>query len=439
MTTREEFEFANDVRAALEERAPRSAWLIILAILFTFIIAISWASWATLDEVTTADGKVISSTQLQVVQTLEGGLVREIFVREGDKVKKGQPLMQIDDTRFSSKLGELRQQRWALLAEISRLNAEANGHSEIAVDKTLEKNAPQTIAAEQASFRARVIRREQEEAILQQQIFQKRQELIELTARTQKLESSLKPMKKELELTRKLNKRGVVPEIDMLRLERQFAELSGEAKVVRSSLPRAKSGIDEARNRLANASAIFKAGSRERLAKANAELAITKEAIKAAQDRVQRAVLKSPAAGVVNKVSITTIGAVVQPGLDVFTIVPEGDKLLIEARVRPKDIAFITPNQPASVKLTSYDYLLFGSVSGTVIRIGADTITDGQSQTFYRVIVQTDQNYVTRNSKRYPLIPGMIASVDILTGEKTVLDYLLKPINRVRNEALRER
>lgn len=439
MTSREEFEFANDVRAALEERAPRSAWMVILAVVLLFIGGIGWASWATLDEVTTADGKVISSSQLQVVQTLEGGIVRDIFVREGDSVKKGQPLMQIDDTRFSTKHEELRLQRWALLAEILRLDAESNGLPKPDVDPVLQQDAPEALAAEQANFLARKARRTQEAEILKQQIFQKRQELRELTARTKKFDATIVPLKKELDLTRKLQKRGVIPEIDMLRLERQFAELSGEANVIRTSLPRAKSAIDEAINRLAGASAIFKAESRGRLAKAKAELAITTEAIKAARDRVQRAVLKSPATGVVNKANVTTIGAVVQPGLDIFTIVPFGDKLLIEARVRPKDVAFINTKQKARVKLTAYDYLLFGSISGKVLRIGADTITDGQSQTFYRVIVQTDLNYVTRNNKRYPLIPGMIASVDILTGKKTVLDYLLKPINRARQEALRER
>ena len=439
MSTRTEFEFANDVRAAMEERAPRGAWVLIIAIFAIVAGGFVWAAWATLEEVTTASGKVIPSSQLQVVQTLEGGIVREIYVREGDPVKKGQRLMQIDDTGFSSKLGELRQRRWALKAEIVRLEAEAGGADAMQPDKLLAVNAPAALASEQASFAARRARRVSQDAVLRQQLIQRRQEKLELAAKAKKFETSLVPMKKEVDLTRKLRARGVVPEIDMLRLERQFAELNGEARVVRAALPRVASAIIEASNRLASATNLFRAEARERLAKARAELAITREALKAARDRVARAVLKSPASGIVNKINVTTIGAVVQPGLDIFTIVPHGERLLIEARVRPKDVAFISAGQKASVKLTAYDYLIFGSISGKVVRIGADTITDGRAQTFYRVVVQTDRNFVKRGNKQFPIIPGMVASVDILTGKKTVLDYLLKPINRARHEALRER
>lgn len=439
MSRKDDFDFANSARAAMEARSARGTWILVCTILALLASGLFWASQATLQEVTTANGKVISSSQLQVVQTLEAGIVREIFVREGDVVKKGQVLMQIDDTGFASKLGELRERRYALAAQVARLEAEAQDKNELNVDKNLAKNAPQALAAEKAGFIARKLKRSQDQEILKQQLFQKTQEATELSARAEKLSATLAPMKKELELTRKLAKRGVVPEIDMLRLERQFAEVSGELKVINAGLPRAKSAIEEARTRLQNARSSFKAESQVLLAKTAADLAIAKQALRAAQDRVNRASLKAPANGIVNKINVTTIGAVVQPGLNVLTIVPTGDKLLIEAQVRPRDVAFINTNQKASVKLTAYDYLIFGAISGKVKLIGADTITDATAGTYYRVVVETDFNHVTRNGKNYPIIPGMVASVDILTGEKTVLDYVLKPINRARREALRER
>lgn len=439
MTRSDEFDFANSARAALEDRAPRGAWILVGTMLALVAIGLLWARWATLQEVTTASGRVISSSQLQVVQTLEAGIVREIFVHEGDTVKKGQVLMQIDDTGFASKLGELRERKFALMAQVARLRAEARGLDGLDADKVLAKNAPQALAAERAGFLARKLKRAQEEEILKQQVFQKRQEATELEARAQKLQATLSPMQKELELTRKLAKRGVVPEIDMLRLERQYAEISGELKVIQAGLPRARSAIEEARTRLVNARSAFKAEAQVLLAKTAADLAIANQALRAARDRVNRASLRSPANGVVNKINVTTIGAVVQPGFNVLTIVPTGDRLLIEAHVRPRDVAFIKTNQKASVKLTAYDYLIFGALSGKVKLIGADTISDPNLGAYYRVVVETDNAHVSRNGKKYPIIPGMVASVDILTGQKTVLDYILKPINRARREALRER
>lgn len=439
MMGRDEFDFANDVRAAVEERAPRAAWILIGIVGFIVIVGLIWAEIATVEEVTSGDGRVIPSSQLQVVQTLEGGIVREILIREGDAVEKDQILMRIDDTGFAARLGELNQRRWALRAEIARLRAEATGADAVDVDKALANNAPEMVASEQDVFNIRRLKRDQEVSILRQQLVQKEQELQELEARKIKLESSKKPLDRELALTRKMKERGVVPEIELLRMERQTAEVNGELAIVTASLPRAASAIEEARNRIETAKFGRQAEARERLAKARAELGVIDETIKGARDRVTRASLKAPVRGIVNKVNTNTIGSVVKPGQDIIEIVPLGDNLLIEARLRPQDVAFVRPDQAASVKLTAYDYSIYGALDGKVERISADTITDEKSETFYRVIVRTEQNFLSLGSEQLPIIPGMVAQVDILTGKKTVLDYLLKPLTKVRYEALRER
>ncbi|MBZ0218221.1 MAG: HlyD family type I secretion periplasmic adaptor subunit, partial [Fimbriimonadaceae bacterium] len=223
------------------------------------------------------------------------------------------------------------------------------------------------------------------------------------------------------------------------RLQRQMADLRGELDVVISSIPRARNAIIEAEIRLSGAKLNLQAEARERLGKAVGELAIVEESIKAALDRVERTSLRSPVSGIVNQLHVNTIGAVVRPGQDLVEIVPIDDTLLIEARIQPQDVAFVRPGQEASVKLSAYDYSIYGALQGKVERVSADTFTEGRENTFYRVIVRTDRSYLEGPDGKLPILPGMIAQIDILTGEKTVLSYLINPINKVRHEALRER
>ena len=435
----DEFEFANDVRAAVAERPPRAAWALVLAVLLMLAAGVAWANWAVVEEVTTGAGRVIPSRQLQVVQSLEAGIIREILVDEGDLVAAGDILMHIDDTSFSSRLGELQQRQYAYQAEIARLEAEANESETLDVPPELVEAAPAAVAAQGAAFTARRAHLAEEIQVLEQQLRQREQEVEELHVREQRLVAALEPLERELELTRELHQRGVIPEIEMLRLERQLAENQGELAVVRSSMPRAATAIEEARDMIDNRRANYRAEAREKLAETGAELAVIEESLRAARDRVVRTTLRAPVRGAINKLNVTTIGAVVQPGQSIFEIVPIDDALLIEARIRPQDVAFIRPDQPASVKLTAYDFQVYGALAGRVERISADTIADEEGETFYRVIVRTDQNHLSEGGRQLPIIPGMVATVDIQTGEKTVLDYLLNPIVRVRHEAFRER
>jgi adhesin transport system membrane fusion protein len=439
MSAPDDLRFANDARAATEQLKDDRAWWQIGAILAMLASFIVWANWATVEESTTGDGRVIPSSQIQVVQTLDGGIIRDIRVREGDRVDAGQVLIEVDDTGLSSTLGEVRSRRLSLEAQIARLEAEANGEFRVVFPKVLNEAAAGAVAAERAAFLSRQAQRLEETEILRQQLRQREQELLEFQANEARLRATLAPLEREVELTRNLARRGVVPEVDLLRLERQLAEAVGQLAVTEAALPRAESAIDEARRRVDAVDLKFRAEARERLARVIAELTVIEETERGAADRVDRTLLRSPVRGIVNRLNVSTIGAVVRPAVDIVEIVPLDDTLLIEARIRPQDVAFIRRGQAASVKLTAYDYLVYGDIGGTVERVGADTIEDEQGNTFYRVVVKTEAGGLTRSGETIEILPGMVATVDILTGEKTVLDYLMKPVLRVGNEALSER
>ncbi len=439
MTSRLDLAYANSPRAALQSGAPKTGRLLLLTIAALVAATIAWAAWAIVEEVTTGIGRVIPSQQMQIVQSLEGGIVRELTVREGDKVEKDQVLMRIDDTGFASRLGELNQRRFAILAEIARLEAEAEGKAEIGFSGEIKSGAAQAVASETESFAARQRKLQTDLDLLKQQMLQRQQELAEMSAREAKLDAELRPMESELAINRQLAKSGNVARVDVLRIERQIAELQGDRAVVIASKPRARAAIAEAKDRSDAAVNAFRAQAREKLSTVRSDLAVIDESMKAAKDRVVRASVRSPVKGVVNRLSVTTLGAVVQPGQALLEIVPVEDSLLVEARVRPKDVAFIRPEQSATIKLTAYDYLIYGALGGKVVRISPDTFRDEKGEPYYQVIVQTSRTSIGPEAAPLPVLPGLQATVDILTGHKSVMSYLLKPILRVRQEALRER
>ena len=353
---------------------------------------------------------------MQVVQSLEGGIVLEILVQEGAIVKKGQPLMRIDDTNFAAQFGEVRERRAAMAARVARLEAEANGSKRPAFEPELSQIAPKVVATELSVFEARTKKIAQDVDVLQQA--------------HSRLTNNLELLNRELDITRKLYAQKVVPEIEMIRLERQASETRGQ--------------LAETNSRLTNVKTSFASQVEEDLAKSKGDLAVLEETIKSAQDKVRRAELRAPVYGIVNKLNVTTVGSVVQPASTMMDIVPLDDTLLVEGRIRPQDIAFIRPGQDAVVKITAYDPSVYGSLKGKVERISADTIMEknekGDSgETFYRVIVRTDKNALGTPDAPLPIIPGMVATVEVLTGAKSVLDYLLKPARLLRDEALRER
>lgn len=428
--------FANDVREALARRTNAGIWGLLFAVLLLLGAFVAWAYFAEIEEVTIGDGRVIPSSQLQVVESLEGGLVAEIFVREGDVVEAGEPLVRIDDTDFAANLGELQKQRDALFIRARRLEAEAQG-----TRLDLTGGAIDRLAAtrEVALFNARAIALKQELSVIEQQLSQRRLEKVELETRLKSLKLSAELLNEELLSARNLSAAGAYPKMDLLRLEREAQGGTMEVELLNASIPRSQAAITEAAARLESAVLGFRARAHEDLTRTLNELTILDESIKSAQDKVQRTVLRAPVRGIINKFSVATIGAVVSPGESLSEIVPLDDSLLIEAQIRPQDVAFLFPGQPARVRVTAYDFTVYGDLPAVVERIGADTITNEDGTTFYRVILRTERNWLGSESNRLPIIPGMVVSASILTGNKTVLDYLLKPIIKARSEALRER
>lgn len=411
-----DFAFANDIRAAVELRTPRTSRLLLFWSLALVAVALIWAHFAVLDEVKRGNGRVIPSRQMQVVQTLEGGIVGAILIREGEIIKEGQPLMRIDDTNFASQLGEVRERRAAMSARVLRLEAEVQGRDKPVFPEELVQGFAQAVTTERNVFEARKRKFAQDVDVLVQQ--------------ETRLTETLQILGRELELTRKLHNQKVIPEIEMLRLERQATDMRGQ--------------LAETRSKVATIKAAFRAQAEEDLAKSRGDLAVLDETIKSAQDKVRRTELRAPVYGIVNKLNINTVGAVVQPGANVMDIVPLDDSLLVEGRIRPQDIAFIRPDQDAVVKITAYDSSVYGSLKGKVERISADALEDRaergeKGETFYRVMVRTEKNHLGTADRPLPIIPGMVATVEVLTGEKSVLDYLLKPARLLRDEALRER
>jgi adhesin transport system membrane fusion protein len=419
--------------------APRGfTHLLLLAIVAFFGVFFAWASWAELDEVTRGDGKVIPSSQVQVVQNLEGGIVAEILVREGAIVEPSQVLLRIADVRAASDLRESRTRYLALLGALGRLRAEVEQTS-IAFAPELLSGAPGVVQNERALYDARRAALESELEVLRSQAAQRRQELSELATRLAQLERSHALAVEELEITEPLATSRVVSKVQLLRLQREVNDLEGELETTRLAMPRAEAALREAERKIEERRLNFLAEAQRELNAVEAEATALQETIAAEADMVSRTEVRSPVRGTVKQLFVATVGGVVQPGEDLVEIVPLEDTLLVEAKIKPADIAFLHPGQPAVVKVTAYDFARYGGLDGVVEDISADTITDERGESFYRVRVRTDDVALLKADEPLPIIPGMTTQVDILTGEKTVLDYLLKPIQRAKERALRER
>ena len=355
------------------------------------IIAILWANYAILDEVTVGEGMVIPSREIQIIQNLEGGIIQNIFVKEGDIVKKDQILMQIDNTRFMSSNSEAEKKMDALQLEIIRIKAEMSDDKPVFPEE-IKKAQPNLVSDQLNLYESRMRELNQ-------------------------LKISLDLAQKELDMTRPLLKNGAVSPVEVIRLDRTVNDIKGS--------------IDK-----------FKSDELDRLNRARGDLSALMEANKADKDRLTRTTVRSPMYGIIKQIKTTTIGGVVQPGSDLVEVVPLDDTLLIEAKIRPADIGFIHSGQKAMVKLTAYDFSIYGGLEGKVEQISADTIlddTDKKNESFYVIRVRTDKNHLGTDAKPLPINPGMLATVDILTGEKSVLAYILKPILKAKQSALRER
>jgi adhesin transport system membrane fusion protein len=405
-------------------------------IVLLLVSAIAWASWATVSQSAVGSGRVIPSSQIQVVESLEPGFVREIHVAEGDEVEQGQLLIRLDETSSGARLGELARKQTAFTAELARLEAQAAFIDTLPVEPSWSPAIRTAYDDQQQVLTVELGKLAEQLTIRRQQLEQKKQALNEAEATQRKQNAALDLAQRELDLTAKLFKRRAVPEIEYLKIQRAAAELRGDTEVLASSVLRLQAELNEARALVDAERSAFRATTLERRARVSAELAVISESMKAAKDMVRRTEMRAPVSGIVNLLNVASVGEVVQSGTTIAEIVPLDDRLLIEARITPKDVAFVRPGLKARIRLTAYDYTRFGTFDGVVERIGADTITDENQETFYRVIVATHENSGIPGEVK--IIPGMIATVDVETGNRTVLEYLLKPVLRIRDTALRE-
>ncbi|NKB51243.1 MAG: HlyD family type I secretion periplasmic adaptor subunit [Rhizobiaceae bacterium] len=434
-----ELNFANDPAGAVDQTGSSSTWRIIIALGGLIFSAIIWANYAEVEQVTTGQGKVIPSSQIQVVETLEPGIVAQILIREGDKVLQGQELIRIDDTGAAARLGELEQRRASLAAERNRLRAQLAGKSTYEIDETANPDLKNFYLDQQAVFDANRRKLDEQAAIRRQQLAQKEQSLAEAVASSNRTQGLLELARKEENLISRLYVRKAIPEIEYIRVQRAAIQLAGDLKIWEATKERLKAEVAEARALIGSEEVAFRSDATARLSAVNADLAVVQQTLTAASDTVRRAVLRSPVNGIVNKVNVAAINEVVRAGDSVVEIVPIDDVLLVETQIRPEDIAFIRAGLKATIRISAYDYTRYGTMEGTVQRIGADTITNENRETFYQVVVSTDiSDSVDNTAGPLDIIPGMVATVDISTGHRSVLEYLLKPILVLKDRALRD-
>ncbi|PSJ40190.1 HlyD family type I secretion periplasmic adaptor subunit [Zobellella endophytica] len=450
-------DYSRDTAAAVLLTTPRRARLLLWSMLLFVTVAIVWANFAYLDEVTSGQGKVIPSQQLQVVSNLEGGIVRELYIREGQQVDKDQPLLLIDDTRFRSDLRERGQEIAALQGDIIRLRAEVNSvvidddpalawreQVKLRVEPLLfsdefQQQYPGQSEVQQAVFSERVGYINNQLSILGQQIEQREQEIIETNSRIRTLQRGVSLASREVDISRPLAREGIVPEVEILRLERQLNEMQGELESTRLLIPKLNASLRENIFKRKEIALTFRSEAQKELSERRSRQAQLREGEVGLQDRVQRTLVTAPLKGTVKTLRVNTVGGVIQPGMDLIEIVPLEDTLLVEARILPKDIGFLRPGLAAMVKFTAYDFTIYGGLRGEVEKISADSIQDEEGNTFYLATIRTEESFLGTEQAPLLIIPGMQAGVDIITGKKTVLDYLLKPILRAKQNALRER
>ena len=420
---------------AIIEQEPTHARRLVYAVFVVLICLLLWSALASIDTVTRGIGKVIPSSQVQVIGSQDGGIVQEILVTEGDIVERGQVLVRLDRTRSEASLGENQAERQGLEIRALRLDALVS-RRDFEPDSVMRALAPQVVSEELKLFQTSRTQLETQELIARRQKRQREEELLELQAKRDQLVTEASLARDELDVTRPLVASGAASQVEILRLEREVNRATGELQQVRAGIRRVEAAVQEASSNIETVRLEFLNETREKLAETYNRIAALSQAGAGLSDRVSDTEVTAPLAGTIKQLHYNTVGGVVLPGRDMVELVPANDTLLLEVKIKPKDIAFLAPGQEANVKFTAYDFVVYGGVEGTIEQIGADTLLDSEDEPYYEVTVRT------RNvdfGPEQPIIPGMTVDVDILTGRKTVLSYLMKPVLRAQQRALSER
>ncbi len=420
-------------------RSPVRGSLLLLVILSCLAAAGLWAHMTELDDVTRVDGRIVPSGDVQVIEATEPGVLQILHVREGQIVEQGTLLMEFDTTQIDSQISQEQQRAFGLMARTQRLQAEID-ETELRFDTDLITGAPAVVRSETALYQGRQTELQAEIAILERQRQQRRREYEEGLVDQVTADETLRVLAEERAIMAPLVERRMEPATTLLALRRSEAEWKGRKVRAEAVTKRLETGLDEIEDRIRATRSRFRSAALTDLAMATAELAALQPALPALQDRAARAQVRSPVRGIVNRVHRTTVGTLARSGEELVEIVPLDDSLLVEAFVRPEDIAFLRAGQPVKVKITAYDFARYGGLDGEIVRIGADTITRSErnDEEVFVVEIRTTDTMLDANGVAVEIIPGMIAEVDILSGRKSVLDYLIQPVVKIRDQALRE-
>ncbi len=424
-------------RAVHEEHYTRSRIIVITLASLCVLMAI-WAKFATIDEVTRGMGVVIPSGKIQTVQNLEGGIVEELLVRDGDQVVKGQALIKIKNQGFESVFNEARTTIDGLSMEIARLEAELN-ETNLVIDPEVTKKHPEIARIQQDLYQSNVRFFTNQQRILEEKISQKQSHIHKIRLQIKHLKKKAGLLKQQINITKPLVEQKIESQSDFLDLQRKQADIIEQLEMATSSIPELKSQLSEMKKKKEELAITFKARAQKELGQALQNRASLAEKQETFKDQVSRTLVTAPSAGIVKQIHVNTLGQVIRPGMDLVEIVPLEDNLLIEARIRPSDIAFLHPGQKATIKVTAYDFSIYGGLPGKVERISADTLKDERNQTYFLVEIQTPKTNLGTKDKPLKIIPGMTVSVDIITGKKTILSYILKPLLKAKQNALTER
>ena len=430
--------YMRSLSAAVVHRTPRYLIAIVLVITLFVISAIVWMNWAQIDVVIRGSGKVSTASQVQNIQSLEGGIISEIMVVEGQTVSADQPLIKISDVAFSSSFEENRLLYLDLLARSSRLNAQAFGtdfipHPEVSAE------APELVKSEKSLFDSHLQQLKETLSIHDEKISQQESALREAQSKSRQLVKSLDLVKREIKIKKPLKDRGIISEVEFLQLQQKEAELEGQIESVNLSVPRIRSTIDEAGFSKKKEKLDFQNKAKQELNEVTSEIGRIKETQTALKDRVKRTTLRSPVNGIVQRLYTNTIGGVISPGSNIVEIVPQEDALLVEIKIKPADIAYLSVGQFARLKFSAYDFAIHGSLQGIVIFVSADTITDEDGVSFYLIRVKPTKAFLGVKSGELPIRIGMTVEGDIITAKKSILSYLTEPVHRGIDKALRER
>lgn len=431
-------EFMGELEAATRTRPTLTSNILLIAISVFVVMALLWANVSEIEELTRGGGQVVPSQEIQVLQSLEGGILADLLVAEGDVVEKDQILMRINDVAFASEERGVEAKFLALNAKRTRLQAEARGEELKMLADILEKT-PDIAANEQALYRSRQQELKNSKSILNDRINTAQAELAEIQAKIARLADSRALLRQELAITQEMVKQKAVPKLEEIRLNRELTDISGQISESSQKKTGLESELSAAKKEREDLDDKFRTQALGELSEVETQIAQLQQNLNAIGDRVFRTELRSPVRGIVNKVALKTIGGVVEPAMRLAEIVPLDDSLKIIARVPPQDIAFLHPGQDVNVKITAYDPQRYGALKGRLVRIGANSVTDREENVSFEIEVRTDKNYMGSDSNRLPITPGMVAEVEVITGKRTIMAYLAKPILRARDRALTER